>query len=334
MKYFIVHRGLPTFVYSDRIGLMKQDKAQSNIPVPLPKDLEEKYRNVEQEFYKLIPNNPDPAFKMWRELYSEVLKRQPDDKRYHKGGEVHNMGITKYFSMSPIEALNYFMLGYIEDVLSTKTESGARPEDAPGAQNLKNLFGLKDQHFQLLRKLVNESIEEKGLVQDPQYVLDNLPAYTEKQEIERVAKDFSPLLKKHQYPISQIHGELEKRVFIGGSYGRLYILNWITKAVLKSNYIPIIPREFRPHPDLPTRNHSLLLLHNCKYAIFDISTMGGHLMEIERTFDYKTYTLFLCEKVYAASVSAMLSSLDKPTHFFKDYNDIKGIVEQFLKSNS
>lgn len=234
---------------------------QLNIPVPKPKDLEEKYREVEQSFFKLIPNNPEPAFEMWNDLYNEVLKRQPENKRYHKGGEVHNMGISKYLSISPLDSLKYFMLGYIEDVLSTKTESGAKPEDAPGAQNLKNLFELKDKHFQLLRRLVSEAINEKGVVRDPQYVLDKLPAYTEKEEMERKAKKFSPVLRPNRYLISKIPGEWEKRVFIGGSYERLYVLNWIALAVIKKGYTPIAALEFQSQAGLSTHNHALLLLH-------------------------------------------------------------------------
>lgn len=304
-----------------------------NLPIDLPSDLLEKYRKIEQKFYGgLMQNDPAQAFSLWNDLYQEVLQKQPSGKRYHKGGEVHNMGICKLLLMSPLESLNYFMMGFIEDVLSTKTESGTLPEDAPGAQNLRNIFKLTDQQFNLIRKLVEETKLELGIVQNPQDVLNKLASYSEKQVIESVARKFAPNITPGAHFISQIPGEWEKRVFIGGDYVNYYfILGWIKKLVERARYTPILAKEFKTQ-GMPTRDHALLLLHNCKYAIFDISAKGGHLMEIERTVDYKTNSFFVCLETESSSISAMLDYLKEKTQYFKDFNDLSRKVGDFFSS--
>lgn len=310
---------------------MNNEEQQINLPVDLPSDLLDKYREIDQEFQGgLYQSDPAKAFSLWNDLYKQVLDRQPQGRRYHKGGEVHNMGICKYFLGHPLDSLNYFMMGFIEDVLSTKTESGTPPEQAPGAQNLKNIFGLTDIDFQLIRKVVEETKKELGVVQDPQYVMNKLSTYNQKQNIESRAKRHTRFITPNAYSISRIPGDWEKRVFIGGDYGELYILDWIKKIVIENRYTPILAIEFQTPPEL-IHDYALLALHNCKHAIFDISSKGGHLMEIERIFDYRTNTLFVCQDSSASTITGMLKSLDRTTYMYKDYDELKIIVEKFLQ---
>src|SRR3989338_7215691 len=126
---------------------------QINIPINLPSDLLEKYREVDKQFMGgLLYSDPKKSFLLWNDIYQEVLRKQPIGKRYHKGGELHNKGICKLFLLSPIESLDLFILAFIEDTLSTKTESGILPEEAPAAQNLKNFFKLTESQFKLIKR--------------------------------------------------------------------------------------------------------------------------------------------------------------------------------------
>lgn len=291
---------------------------QINLPSALPSDLLDRYRKVDQEFLSgLFQTNPAKAFSLWNDLYQEVLKKQPKGKRYHKGGEVHNMGICKLLLMSPLDSLNYFILGFIEDVLSTKTESGTSPEDAPGAQNLRNIFKLTDDDFRRIRTFIQETESEIGVVQNPQIVLDKLEKSGAKGPMEKIARDFHPTIRQGVNSISRIPGDWDNRVFIGGDYvSYFYVLNMLKPLLQSNKYTPIIAYEFTKPDEMSIREQALLLLHNCKYAIFDISGRGGHLMEIERTFDYQTKAFYVC--LEGQQPTAMLDHLKDKVLYFKD----------------
>lgn len=309
-------------------------KETTNLPQDLPSDLLEKYRETETEFFRIYQTDPTRAFSIWKKLYKEVLSRQSEERRFHKGGEVHNMGISKLVLHSYGEAMKYFMLGFIEDVLSIQDESGNTPEQAPGALNLKNLFNFDQSDFDLIKEAIADVTRKKGVIQNPEDVIKKLSEYSNFQEIQLKAKKFASVIEWGKYSISRIDGDWEKRVFIGGDYLlRSYIIEVIKPVVLEQGYTPIIAGEFQTPKEL-TRRLALLLLHNCKYAIFDISTKGGHLMEIERTFDYETITLFVCEDSYMSSVSSMLITVKPNAERFNDTDELKEKVREFLKKGT
>jgi len=303
-----------------------------NVNIPLPQDLLDKYRHVEQEFMSgLYQTNPAKAFSLWNDLYKEVIQRQPTGKRYHKGGEVHNMGICKLFLMSPIDSMNCFMLGFIEDILSTKTESGTSPEDAPGAQNLKNIFKITEEQFKLIQTFVKELMTELGVIQDPQIVLDKLEKSGVKNPMEKSARGFDINIKRNSYPIKEIPGDWGNRVFIGGDYvNYFYVINILKPLIIQSNkFVPIIASECIKPDEMSIREHALLLLHNCKYAIFDISGRGGQLIEIERTFDYRTKAYYICAE--GQQPTAMLDYLKNDIQYFKHIDiDLPSTINKLL----
>ena len=59
---------------------------------------------------------------------------------------------------------------------------------------------------------------------------------------------------------------------------------------------PILALDFDV-PEDKIRDFDLLLLHNCKYAIFEITFGDGHLIEIERASNYKLLSIFLVYQV-------------------------------------
>lgn len=304
-----------------------------NLPTELPLNLLEEYRKIDLEFSSgLYQTDPSKAFSLWNTLYKKVLEKQPPGKRYHKGGEVHNMGICKLILMSPLESLNYFILGYIEDVLSTKAESGAQPEDAPGAKTLENIFHLTNEQFNLIKSFVVETIGEKGLIQNPKVVLNKLDKSGAKKSMEKEARKFHPTIKRVVRPFENIPGKWEERVFVGGDYvDYFYVINMLKPLISINKYIPIIPYEFEKPDEMSIREHSLLLLHNCKHAMFDISGRGGHLMEIERIFDYQTKAAYVCLK--GERPTAMLDHIKDRIYYFKDIdNDLPSQVSKLLSS--
>lgn len=84
-----------------------------------------------------------------------------------------------------------------------------------------------------------------------------------------------------------------ERVFVGISYeaGEL-ILGEIKIIVRELGMIPIVERDYNVAPD-EIHDVAMWLLHQCKYAIFDITHPAGQLMELERSLDYPLKT-FVC----------------------------------------
>jgi hypothetical protein len=85
--------------------------------------------------------------------------------------------------------------------------------------------------------------------------------------------------------------------------------------------------------EVPDR--SLLLLHTCKFAIFEVSSPAGQLMEIERTIDYETDAMCLYSRLSddarpSPYVSSMLRTMDIRLEGYTEFPDIDPIISDFL----
>jgi len=86
-----------------------------------------------------------------------------------------------------------------------------------------------------------------------------------------------------------LSGTHRNRVFVGGSYAasQRSLLDRLRVVVDAERFIPIIADEYPlPQPDRDIHDVTLFLLHACKLAVFECSTLSGALMEIERLADY------------------------------------------------
>lgn len=87
-------------------------------------------------------------------------------------------------------------------------------------------------------------------------------------------------------------GAIHNRVFVGGNYDFMPLLREICKTVFDNGYQPIFAYDFEVPKD-EIHDHDIRLLHNCKYAIFEVSNPAGELMEIERVRDWQISTLLI-----------------------------------------
>ena len=79
-----------------------------------------------------------------------------------------------------------------------------------------------------------------------------------------------------------------KRVFVGGDYNHLPDLRVIRKYVDLLGYSSIIPYECgMPEEYIKNYIHpfDMFLLEQCKYAIFEVTSAAGQLMELQRALD-------------------------------------------------
>lgn len=92
-----------------------------------------------------------------------------------------------------------------------------------------------------------------------------------------------------------LQGTYRSRVFVGGSYHSEMRsrLNDIKVAVHEAGFIPIVADEVVLQNTDDIHHETMVLLHSCRLAIFELSRPSGAFMEIERVADYGTQTLIL-----------------------------------------
>ena len=136
-------------------------------------------------------------------------------------------------------------------------------------------------------------------------------------------------------------GAYRSRVFVGGSYRleeRLRLAS-IKDEVTKAGFVPVVADEVQLENVGDTHHETMVLLHSCRLAIFELSQLSGALMEIERVPDYGIEALVL----YAAPSnqeylpSRMLSTFidQHPTIALEPYLSIVGAkrsVRRWLNS--
>lgn len=126
----------------------------------------------------------------------------------------------------------------------------------------------------------------------------------------------------------------ERHVFVGGSYKELLVMSEIKKCVSQKGYEPVFALDFEIPEDL-VHHHSLMLLHECKYAIFDLSQEAGQLMEIERVRDYDIETLAVYQAVggepkITEMLKALLNTMKIPTKLYRDSSELNSHIDSFL----
>ena len=91
-------------------------------------------------------------------------------------------------------------------------------------------------------------------------------------------------------------------------------------------------------PDADIHHRSLLLLHLCKKAIFEVTSPAGQLMELERCRDYGVRPLILRQVMPTtdsadASVSAMIATMaDQDVRAYSTTPQLKALVKEYLSN--
>lgn len=136
------------------------------------------------------------------------------------------------------------------------------------------------------------------------------------------------------YTLDNIPGLFEKRIFIGGNYDNCAVLREIADIVRELGYQPIIALDFDASKE-EVRSYDLRLLSNCKYAIFEISFSDGHLIEIERSGDYKVQALLVYQvrddkREPPPGASLMVLGTAHPRFGYLDFKELGEYLLTFL----
>jgi len=149
--------------------------------------------------------------------------------------------------------------------------------------------------------------------------------------IARLAKS-SP---KARYSVDALPGTIEKRVFIGGNYALMPVLREIEKIVGDFGFQSIIAYDFEI-PLEKTREYTLRLLYQCKFAIFEETLSNGHLVEIARTSGFteiqmlQVYMAMDERKETPKTMSIMLWQSKPSPQGYTTIQELHEIVETFL----
>lgn len=123
-----------------------------------------------------------------------------------------------------------------------------------------------------------------------------------------------PLVSPKRASVDDIPGSYKNRIFIGGDYkNQLVVILEIAKFVrdnLGRHFVPIVATDFEI-PDGKERDYCLRLLHNCKFAIFELTSMAGQLIEVERAKDYGTICLYVYNTFNPLSMSHQITAMLK-----------------------
>ena len=141
---------------------------------------------------------------------------------------------------------------------------------------------------------------------------------------------------QERYSIDAAAGTFEDRVFLGGNYIHGALLKHMAEAVRDCRFTPIIVWEFGIQPGTE-RDSSYRLLEQCKLAIFEVSTDGGHIGELEQAVRYGTITLCVWD---ASTGGPRMTAIVQANPFFdlkKGYTSIRELsylVYDFLRSQN
>ncbi len=140
-----------------------------------------------------------------------------------------------------------------------------------------------------------------------------------------------------KYAIDNLPSAFKKRVFVGGNYQHGAVIEDIADAVRDCEFQPIIVWEFGVAPGTE-RNSSKLILKQCKFAIFDVSTAAGHFFEMDDAKEFSTICLCLwdahLDQGSGPGISSMVRSHDifKNNKPFRNTRMLQSEVHRFLEN--
>ncbi len=302
---------------------------------PLPLELDQRFEGMALANESLmLSQRYDEARKGFQQIYDMLLEEQPAGARYHKGYPLHQIAMTFLLAGKSPDALRYFILAYIEDLLLQKEGEEDKADKMPASKNLRGVYKVTESPLGQLKDIVRRRKKMEELVRDPDIIFDELARGRPVPEVAKPTE--TPDVSEEKRKPGKFESDWDKRVFVGGSYLKHYSEISQIKMVCKElGYDPVVAFEFETPPD-KVHHHALMLLHECSRAIFEVTEHVGQLMEIERLRDYEVKPLVVCQA--NAPLSQMLEELSKSQHYevkrYSDSPELEKLVRDFLSQTT
>lgn len=257
------------------------------------------------------------------------------ERGVHKGAVLWGLGLSLLGAGDTANALHNILLAYVEDTLGTPSDYEDNADRAPAARFLIDGFVIQ---LRLLREIKNLSRVVKATM--PSWLQASNPETILGEALVHLGTDTAHVLSLcEQQDLTIGPAPLgfpqprDRRVFIGTNYDtHSHVIPEMRVAAVIRRYAPIAARDVVVPPNANIHDVSLLLLHTCGYAIFDVTQPAGQFIEIERARDYGVHVLLVrSEPVsHPAHVSQMICSLGYPLRTYRDMSGLRQLVVDFL----
>lgn len=280
----------------------------------------------------------DAAVDLFQQALKILLTMQSQIGRaVHKGAVLYNLGLA-YLGIRDrdvSQALHNVLLAYVEDTLQMPFDFEDNADRTPAGRFIIDGFAIQ---LRLLREIKSTS----------RMIKKSKETWLKSFNPETI---FHPILLSFGIDSSNIlilceNRDLalgpvplgfpqprERRVFIGTNYDtHSHLIPEMRLAVMAKNYVPVIVRDVVIPPNANVHDVSLLLLHTCGWAVFDVTNPAGQFMEIERTHDYRTNVLLVRSDPVSHPpwVSKMVSSLGYTLQAYRDIPALQQAIINFL----
>ncbi|MFC1871320.1 hypothetical protein ACFLYF_02835 [Chloroflexota bacterium] len=295
----------------------------------IPGDVQEEIDTVAEKYtFYIHTQQYTAAEELATNLYNKMLGWQTQyEKRLHKGYPLHCIGYALDFQ-SRAEALKYFLLAYIEDLLSVDIDDAA--DLLPAGQTLLINKEVPDV-LKRLKQAVAELKKRGSIPFVPEEVIGELGGAWRDVRARIAAGHRGYRLRKP--PVFDPNCKREDRVFIGVSGKLQPTLNYIRDMVTKLGYHPVVPFDFPVPEGMDISRKCSILLLTCKHGIFDLSEETGQLIEIEKLHQYDVQTLLVWPKGKEAEISAMLNGQAKRAVSYERFTELENTFREFLQRN-
>lgn len=282
----------------------------SEIPVEIRRELDLRRALAaavfQQEDWKVAARSMQAA-------YEFLLDQQRRYKtRFHKGWELHNGGIALLRLGQVIEGVDKILMAYAEDALSAEVGLEDTIDGSPAGLTLRAV-GVPEGYLGAIKEAARRRKLAGKIPHDPNEVIREARAqFTVDRQVEaRIAEEARQEEAAEKRTIESLTQPPERCCFVGGNY---YVggpnLEPIRQIVSDEGFEPIMPLDF-DIAETDVHHRSLLLLHLCRKAIFEVTSPAGQLMELERCRDYDIEPLLVRNVLRDQDphVSQMISSM-------------------------
>lgn len=253
------------------------------------------------------------AARSMEETYNFLLDQQRRYKtRFHKGWELHNGGIALLRLGRVIEGLDRMLMAYAEDALSAQVDLEDTIDAFLAGLTLKGA-GTPEGYLAAMKKVARRRKERGNVPLDPNDLIVEARAEfkLDQQLRAQIGEEARRKEAAEKRTIESLTQPPERCCFVGGNY---YAggpnLEPISQIVSDEGFEPIMPLDFEI-AETDVHHRSLLLLHLCRKAIFEVTSPAGQLMELERCRDYDVEPLLVRNVLRDQDphVSQMISSM-------------------------
>jgi len=258
--------------------------------------------------------------------------------RVHKGAAYYNLGICHLFeeNWDVNKAVYYLVLAHIEDCISNAAATEVA-ESMDAARFLKTILEFDSDFLRQIGTHIRLRKSPWDILNPAEILSTGLSAFTDEAikeaNIAELCKNRSFLIPRKRPFFTD--SRWENRVFIGGVYsGQTSNILKIKEFVYRLGFEPVIADDYIKPEEMTIRRFSFMLLHTCKFAIFDVTHPGGQYSEIERAKDYgiEPRVVFSADSTTRDfPLSPGTSMLEEKLYSYKDIDtELMPIIRDYL----